>query len=51
MTTMVDLQDVSKIYKARRGEPMTALSDVALRIETGEVLGLLGRNGAGSRPW
>ncbi len=34
-------------YQARRGEPVTALDEVSIEVEQGEVHGLLGPNGAG----
>ena len=42
---MADVLTVEHV--AKRFGPVTALSDVSLRLEKGEVLGLLGDNGAG----
>ncbi|HWJ38872.1 MAG TPA: ABC transporter ATP-binding protein [Sphingomicrobium sp.] len=43
---MISLANVSKSYQTRTG-PMTIFSDVDLRVDRGQKVGILGRNGAG----
>lgn len=43
---MIELHDVSKAYHTRQGR-RTVLNGINLRIEKGEKVGVLGRNGAG----
>ena len=43
---MIEFQNVSKQYKTRDGWA-TVLSDINFRLEKGQKLGVLGRNGAG----
>lgn len=43
---MIELHDVSKAYHTRQGR-RTVLNSINLRIEKGEKVGVLGRNGAG----
>lgn len=43
---MIKLTNVSKRYETRSG-PVTIFKNVNLRVEPGEKLGILGRNGAG----
>lgn len=45
----VEINDVSKTYKPKgrkKSLPVTAVSHVSLGVEEGEILGLLGANGA-----
>ncbi|MGO1591630.1 MAG: methionine ABC transporter ATP-binding protein [Ancrocorticia sp.] len=44
---MIELQDVSKIYPRRGEDPVVALEDISLRIESGEIHGIVGESGAG----
>ena len=41
------LDSVSKVYKAARGRPVTAVDAVDMRIADGEIIGLLGSSGCG----
>ena len=43
---MIELRGVSKTYEAR-GESHTALSDINLTIEEGDIFGIIGESGAG----
>ncbi|WP_289018741.1 methionine ABC transporter ATP-binding protein [uncultured Ornithinimicrobium sp.] len=45
---MITLQHVSKTFPARRRSPaVTALDDVGLRVERGQVMGVVGPSGSG----
>lgn len=44
---MIELQNVSKIYPRRGEQPVVALEDISLRIESGEIHGIVGESGAG----
>lgn len=45
---MIELQGVSKLFPARGGSlPVRALDEVDLRVEAGEVYGVIGPSGAG----
>lgn len=43
---MIEIKNVSKIYKTKNGE-ITAVKDVNLTIEKGEIYGIIGYSGAG----
>lgn len=43
---MIELKDISKIYKTKNGE-ITAVKDVSLSINKGEIFGIIGYSGAG----
>ncbi|WP_324650114.1 methionine ABC transporter ATP-binding protein [Georgenia sp. H159] len=43
---MIDLEDVSKTFRTSRGE-VHALDHVNLRVEPGEIFGIVGQSGAG----
>ena len=44
---MIELQNVTKIYKPRRQRSVTALEDVSLKVSRGEFLVITGRSGCG----
>ena len=44
---ILDLQQVSKAFAKRSGEPLTVLNDINMSLKAGEILGLLGRSGSG----
>jgi ABC-2 type transport system ATP-binding protein len=44
---VVEIQDLTKVYRERSSKPVRALDELSLRVEQGELLGLLGPNGAG----
>lgn len=45
---MIDLQHISKTFPAtRRQQPVTALDDVSLTVERGQVMGVVGPSGSG----
>ena len=46
METVFELKNVSKIYK-NDGKEFTALKDVSLTINEGEIFGIIGMSGAG----
>ncbi len=43
----LELREVQKSFKKRRGEVVRALASVSLAVERGEVVGILGPNGSG----
>jgi D-methionine transport system ATP-binding protein len=44
--TMIDVRNVTKIYSAK-GRDIVGVKDVSLRIEKGEIFGIVGYSGAG----
>ncbi len=44
---IIDVAGLAKHYRQGRGEPVTVLHGIDLRVAEGAVLGLLGPNGAG----
>lgn len=47
MPPAIETIGLSKTYRARRGRPVAALTNLNLTVEQGVVFGLLGANGAG----
>jgi ABC-2 type transport system ATP-binding protein len=47
LTTIVQVENLTKLYKSRRRPPVTAVETVSFEIQSNEVVGLLGANGAG----
>ncbi len=43
----IEIENLSKSYRGRRGKLVTALMDLSLSVASGEVFGFLGPNGAG----
>lgn len=43
----IHIKNLSKTYKSRSDEVITAVNDLELRIDAGQVFGFLGANGAG----
>lgn len=43
---MIELQNISKLYKTKNGE-ITAVNNVSLTIQQGEIFGIIGYSGAG----
>ena len=43
---MLELKQVGKVYQ-REQQTFTALSDISLKIEAGEIYGIIGYSGAG----
>lgn len=43
---LINLQNVSKVYRSKHGD-VNAVQDVTLRIEKGEIFGIIGYSGAG----
>lgn len=44
---VIDIRNISKTFKGKKGRSVQALSELSLAIEEGEVFGFLGPNGAG----
>jgi len=44
---IVEMRKVSKAFPRPSGEPLTALADISLCMQDGEILGLVGRSGSG----
>ena len=47
MVKALELRNVQKSFKKRRGEVVRALDSVSLSVDKGEVVGILGPNGSG----
>lgn len=44
---MIELKEISKTYKRPTGEPVNALSDVSLHVQSGEFVAIVGASGSG----
>jgi len=44
---LVEIENLTKVYRVRSGRVITALRDISLTIERGETLGLVGESGCG----
>jgi ABC-2 type transport system ATP-binding protein len=47
METVLQVEDLTKLYRQRRAEPVVAVDRVSFSVRKNEVVGLLGPNGAG----
>ena len=43
---MIELKNITKVYKTKNGD-LTAVNDVSLSVEPGEIFGIIGYSGAG----
>jgi ABC-2 type transport system ATP-binding protein len=46
-TAAIEVEDLRKVYRSDRGEPVRALDGVSFQVPQGRIYGLLGPNGAG----
>ena len=47
---LIDCRNVRKIFPDSAGVPFAAVDDVSFRLSAGEIVGLLGPDGAASHP-
>ena len=45
--SVIKVEEVSKVYRRRKGEPVYAVDKVSFEVNQGQIFGLLGPNGAG----
>ncbi|MCY4328009.1 MAG: ATP-binding cassette domain-containing protein, partial [Rhodobacteraceae bacterium] len=45
--SILELQDVNKVYRPMRREPVHAVRDFSLTVNRGEIVALLGSSGCG----
>ena len=43
----IEIRSLTKTYRSRRQDAVTAVNDVSLEVPSGQMFGLLGPNGAG----
>ena len=46
-STMIEVADLHKVFMTHKGEELTAVQSLSLKVSAGEIYGLLGPNGAG----
>ena len=44
---MISVENISKTYKMEDGREIKALDDISLKVENGEILGIIGMSGSG----
>ena len=44
---MIDLKNITKIYNKKKANAFTALTNVSIHIDDGELLAIVGKSGAG----
>lgn len=44
---MIEVENLSKTYKMDNGDEIKALDDINLKVESGEILGIIGMSGSG----
>ena len=47
MQSILEVKELTKVYRQRRGEDVLAVDHVSFSVNKNEVVGLLGPNGAG----
>ncbi len=44
---MIEIKNLTKTYNYKKSNAFTALKDISLKIEDGEMLAIIGKSGAG----
>ncbi|MFQ6034146.1 MAG: ATP-binding cassette domain-containing protein, partial [Candidatus Bipolaricaulia bacterium] len=47
MQSILEVKELTKVYRQRRGEDVLAIDHISFSVNKNEVVGLLGPNGAG----